>query len=160
MSVTYGIDVQSADDIYITNAQKALSALNATGNVGTYLVDFIPLRRSSSCLWSAYLTRPLRSAVHTRLGSGDGLEARCTGVAGSNAADGVQAIRDSQSGNGMGFTVLCDVHLLITTLQRDGSARPSVLSALLEEYGDRMTPDTEYAIVSAAGTAYEGTHPN
>ncbi|GJE91858.1 cytochrome P450 [Phanerochaete sordida] len=43
MSVTYGIDVKSAEDKYITNAQKALFALTATGNVGTYLVDSIPL---------------------------------------------------------------------------------------------------------------------
>lgn len=43
MSVTYGIDVRSADDKYITNAQKALYAITATGNVGTYLVDSIPL---------------------------------------------------------------------------------------------------------------------
>lgn len=43
MSVTYGIDVRSADDTYITNAQKALYAITATGNVGTYLVDSMPL---------------------------------------------------------------------------------------------------------------------
>lgn len=41
-------------------------------------------------------------------------------------------------------------------LQRDGSARPSVLSSLLDEYGDKMSKEIEYAIVSAAGTAYEG----
>lgn len=50
MSVTYGIDVRSSEDVYITNAQNALSSLNATGNVGTYLVDFIPLRELSSSL--------------------------------------------------------------------------------------------------------------
>ncbi|EKM49676.1 uncharacterized protein PHACADRAFT_265238 [Phanerochaete carnosa HHB-10118-sp] len=43
MNVTYGIDVKSADDKYIKNAQKALYAITATGNVGTYLVDSIPL---------------------------------------------------------------------------------------------------------------------
>ena len=42
MSITYGIDVNSADDPYITNARKALFAITAAGNVGTYLVDPIP----------------------------------------------------------------------------------------------------------------------
>ncbi|GJE99021.1 cytochrome P450 [Phanerochaete sordida] len=42
MSVTYGIDVRSADDPYITIARKALYAINVAGNVGTYLVDSIP----------------------------------------------------------------------------------------------------------------------
>lgn len=44
----------------------------------------------------------------------------------------------------------------MTLLQRDGSARPSVLSSLLDEYRDKMSKEIEYAIVSAAGTAYEG----
>ena len=42
MSITYGIDVESAGDPYITNARKALFAITAAGNVGTYLVDSIP----------------------------------------------------------------------------------------------------------------------
>lgn len=46
MSVTYAIDVQSPADPYISVAQKALYAITAAGNVGTYLVDYIPFRTS------------------------------------------------------------------------------------------------------------------
>ncbi|KIP02864.1 hypothetical protein PHLGIDRAFT_78465 [Phlebiopsis gigantea 11061_1 CR5-6] len=120
MSVTYGIDVQSADDVYITNAQKALSALNATGNVGTYLVDFIPL---------------LQYVPEWFPGAGWKRDAR--------------AWREAT------LRMAYKPFETVKAAMRDGSARPSVLTALLEEYGERMTPDVEHAIVSSAGTAYE-----
>ena len=46
MKITYGIDVSSSDDPYISIAQKALYAITVAGNVGTYLVDSIPARMS------------------------------------------------------------------------------------------------------------------
>ncbi|KAF7797713.1 hypothetical protein EIP86_008913 [Pleurotus ostreatoroseus] len=42
MDIAYGIDVKSPDDKYITIARDALYAMNVAGNVGTFLVDFIP----------------------------------------------------------------------------------------------------------------------
>ena len=45
---------------------------------------------------------------------------------------------------------------LMGSLQRDGSARRSVLSSLLEEYGEKMSKEVEHAIMSACGTAYDG----
>ena len=48
MGIAYGIDVKSLDDPYVEMARKALNGMNATGNVGTYLVDHIPARESSS----------------------------------------------------------------------------------------------------------------
>ncbi|PSS06488.1 hypothetical protein PHLCEN_2v3717 [Hermanssonia centrifuga] len=42
MGLTYGIDVQKTDDPYVSAAQRALRGMNEAGNVGTYLVDFIP----------------------------------------------------------------------------------------------------------------------
>ena len=46
MGIAYGIDVKHANDPYISVAQKALYAMNVTGNVGTYLVDYIPACKS------------------------------------------------------------------------------------------------------------------
>ena len=53
------------------------------------------------------------------------------------------------------FLQVTDPSLIV--LQRDGSARPCILSSLLEECGSE-TPrqEIEDGIVSAAGTAYEG----
>lgn len=48
--------------------------------------------------------------------------------------------------------------LYMTCPQSEGTARPSVARALLEEYGENMMPEQERAIVSATGTAYEGAH--
>ncbi len=45
MGLTYGIDVQKTDDPYVSAAQRALRGMNEAGNVGTYLVDFIPARK-------------------------------------------------------------------------------------------------------------------
>ena len=42
MGIAYGLDVQNKEDQYVNIAQKALYAMNVTGNVGTYLVDYIP----------------------------------------------------------------------------------------------------------------------
>lgn len=50
MSTTYGIDVRSVDDKYITNAREALASMNAAGNPGTYLVDVIPLCKCLSAI--------------------------------------------------------------------------------------------------------------
>lgn len=44
MGIAYGIDVKASNDPYIKIAQDALYAMNVAGNVGTYLVDFIPPR--------------------------------------------------------------------------------------------------------------------
>ena len=46
MGIAYGIDVQEHNDPYVDMAAKALNAMNITGNVGTYLVDYIPARES------------------------------------------------------------------------------------------------------------------
>ena len=52
MDIAYGIDVKSPDDKYITIARDALYAMNVAGNVGTFLVDFIPQCASSAWLHS------------------------------------------------------------------------------------------------------------
>lgn len=44
MGIAYGLEVQPKNDPYVDIAQKALYAMNVTGNVGTYLVDYIPAR--------------------------------------------------------------------------------------------------------------------
>ena len=48
MDIAYGIDVKSPDDKYITIGRDALYAMNVAGNVGTFLVDFIPQCASSA----------------------------------------------------------------------------------------------------------------
>lgn len=52
MDIAYGINVKGPDDPYIKIARDALYAMNVAGNVGTYLVDFIPQRSLSSCFYS------------------------------------------------------------------------------------------------------------
>lgn len=48
ISVSYGLDVQPQDDPYIATAEKALHAMSMAGNAGSYLVDSLPMRKSSS----------------------------------------------------------------------------------------------------------------
>lgn len=63
MSITYGIDVRTVHDPYIVIAQKALNAVNMTGNIGTYLVDSIPLRNSNPQAGGAWIFICLYSEV-------------------------------------------------------------------------------------------------
>lgn len=42
MNLTYGIHVASADDKYITMAEKALAGMSEAANPGAFLVDFLP----------------------------------------------------------------------------------------------------------------------
>ena len=37
LGITYGIDINSLDDEYVTTAEKALHSLAAVGNVGSYM---------------------------------------------------------------------------------------------------------------------------
>ncbi|PSR97714.1 hypothetical protein PHLCEN_2v4272 [Hermanssonia centrifuga] len=42
MALVYGIEVQKTNDPYVGIAERGLQGANMAGNVGTYLVDFIP----------------------------------------------------------------------------------------------------------------------
>ena len=43
MKITYGIDVQDADDPYISLAEEALHGLNQAANPGAFWVDLFPI---------------------------------------------------------------------------------------------------------------------
>ncbi|KAJ3523341.1 hypothetical protein NMY22_g11478 [Coprinellus aureogranulatus] len=42
LDLTYGLEIASKDDVYITQAEKGMSAMAAAGTASTYIVDFIP----------------------------------------------------------------------------------------------------------------------
>ncbi|KAJ3518742.1 hypothetical protein NMY22_g13528 [Coprinellus aureogranulatus] len=42
LDITYGLEVTSQDDTYITQAEKGMSAMAAAGSGSSYIVDFIP----------------------------------------------------------------------------------------------------------------------
>lgn len=48
LRIGYGIDVQQENDPFIATAKHAADALRATFNPGSYLVDLIPLRKSTT----------------------------------------------------------------------------------------------------------------
>lgn len=86
MSITYGIDVRTVHDPYIIIAQKALNAVNMTGNVGTYLVDSIPLRNSNPRAGGVWILTCLSSEVRAGVvpwrnvsERGTRMEGRCRG---------------------------------------------------------------------------------
>ena len=53
LSIAYGIEVKGSDDPYITTAEHAMEAVNATMTPGAYLVDFIP-----ACTYTNFLVFP------------------------------------------------------------------------------------------------------
>ena len=42
LDITYGLNVASKEDIYITQAEKGMTGMTAAGTTSSYLVDFIP----------------------------------------------------------------------------------------------------------------------
>lgn len=47
MNISYGYQISPEDDYYVSLADKALATLGHAGLLGTYLVDYIPARKSS-----------------------------------------------------------------------------------------------------------------
>lgn len=45
MMVTYGIQVASENDPYISIAEKALEGMGQAASPGAFLVDFLPIRK-------------------------------------------------------------------------------------------------------------------
>ena len=43
MRVTYGIEIKETNDIYIANAEKAVHTMSEAGNLGSFLVDALPI---------------------------------------------------------------------------------------------------------------------
>jgi hypothetical protein len=44
LNLTYGIDVQSADDPYVQMAEHSAQGISDAGNPGSFLVDILPIR--------------------------------------------------------------------------------------------------------------------
>lgn len=47
MDVTYGIDVKAQNDPYINTAEKGMESVAVCAVPGAFLVDAIPMRKSS-----------------------------------------------------------------------------------------------------------------
>ena len=48
MRVTYGIEVQERNDIYISAAERAVDTMSVAGLPGAFIVDSLPIRTDQS----------------------------------------------------------------------------------------------------------------
>ena len=42
LDISYGLEVESQDDVFITQAEKGMSAMAAAGTATSYVVDLLP----------------------------------------------------------------------------------------------------------------------
>ena len=56
LSTTYGIEVQPVNDPFLETAEVSSQAIAAAGNAGSFIVDFLPWRKSSISLSPALMS--------------------------------------------------------------------------------------------------------
>jgi len=78
LSVTYGIDIESVDNLFLRASLEASHAVAAMLVPGKFLADVIPIRAYTCAQMVTYkhMTDP-NSAVHSRLVPWDGVQGSC-----------------------------------------------------------------------------------